>query len=218
MLAFLAMPRKLRRISNETAAALKLFLADPKREWFGLDIVKEAEIQSGSLYPILHRLEDRSILSSSWEPQSVAVANKRRPRCLDRLDPRGLDLARLLLQEWEEAKAGAPAMIKAPKGQPIWTPSPSLGLALAATLWCALRILGAVIQRLGDRIAAWLFPDKQPFTFRLAIGIAILARTVSPSKILFLLVKNGHGIGPFLSLLSLSEYLYGPRSGGGGAP
>jgi len=119
------MARKTRRISDETAAVLKLFMVDPDREWFGLDIVREAKIQSGSLYPILHRLEGRSILTSAWEPQSEAIEHKRRPRCLYRLDPRGGERARLMLQEWEEANVEGSPAVKAPRKGRAWAPSPS---------------------------------------------------------------------------------------------
>lgn len=117
------MARKLRRISDETAAVLRLFLADATREWFGLEIVKGAKIQSGSLYPILHRLEERGILISVWESQEVAVSEGRRPRCLYHLDPRGLELAEALLEEWLKAVGKVPA--DTPKRLPAWEPSHS---------------------------------------------------------------------------------------------
>lgn len=71
---------------------------------FGLEIVADAQIASGSLYPILHRLEDRAILESEWEVLEDAVAAGRRPRRLYRLDPKGADIARNLLTEWERAR------------------------------------------------------------------------------------------------------------------
>lgn len=47
------------------------------------------------------------------------------------------------------------------------------------------RTLNAVGQRLGDRIAAWLLPENQAFTFRLAAGIAVLSHWLAPRTILF---------------------------------
>lgn len=56
-----------RRPSAQTIAVLELLLADPQRWRHGYDMVKGLEIKSGTLYPILMRLEDRDILETRWE-------------------------------------------------------------------------------------------------------------------------------------------------------
>lgn len=61
---------------------LELFLADPEREWFGREVIRHTNLAGGSLYPILHRLEKRGFLKSSWEELDVAVDEGRRPRRL----------------------------------------------------------------------------------------------------------------------------------------
>jgi PadR family transcriptional regulator PadR len=90
-----------RRISDQTAAVLRLFLDHATDDLFGLQIIKAAGIPSGSLYPILHRLEDRKILRAQWEPMEVAVAEMRRPRRIYRLDPASAADAADLLSAWE---------------------------------------------------------------------------------------------------------------------
>lgn len=92
-----------RRISDETQAVLRLFVDQPEQERFGLEVLNEAGLASGSLYPILHRLEARGILKSRWEPLDVATAASRRPRRLYMLDPRGASAAKELLAAWEHA-------------------------------------------------------------------------------------------------------------------
>lgn len=56
-----------RRPSPQTIAVLELLLADPQRWRHGYDMVKELDVKSGTLYPILMRLEDRGILETRWE-------------------------------------------------------------------------------------------------------------------------------------------------------
>ena len=96
------MTRKKRRLSDEAAAALLLFVSEPRRQRFGLDIIKETGLASGSLYPILHRFEQRRLLTSCWEDLDIAVAGSRRPRKLYKLDPSGAQAAEALLAEWQE--------------------------------------------------------------------------------------------------------------------
>jgi PadR family transcriptional regulator PadR len=95
--------RRKRRISDETAAVLAFFLDDPGKEHYGREIVIETKLKSGSLYPMLRRLESREILISAWEDLQGAVDEGRRPRRLYRL--RGADEAQSLLAEWRAAQA-----------------------------------------------------------------------------------------------------------------
>jgi PadR family transcriptional regulator PadR len=98
------MARKPRRLSDEAAATLRLFLDDPKREFFGLEIIRAAGIHSGSLYPILHRLDGQGLLTARWEPLDVATAAGRRPRRQYRLHPGGEQRAQALYDEWTAAQ------------------------------------------------------------------------------------------------------------------
>jgi PadR family transcriptional regulator, regulatory protein PadR len=93
-----------RRISDETAAVLDLFLSDPGRVRYGREIVIETGLKSGSLYPMLHRLESRELLSSHWEDIDAALELGRRPRRLYRLRGDRAAEAESLLAEWREAR------------------------------------------------------------------------------------------------------------------
>jgi PadR family transcriptional regulator, regulatory protein PadR len=97
--------RRKRRISDETAAVLAFFLVDPGKERYGREIVIETKLKSGSLYPMLRRLESREILVSAWEDLQGAVDEGRRPRRLYRL--RGTDEAQSLLAEWRAAQTSS---------------------------------------------------------------------------------------------------------------
>lgn len=93
------MARRNRRLSNETAGVLEIFRSDPGRTLFGLEVIRLAGIASGSLYPILHRLEERGLLKSSWEPLEDAIAAKRRPRRMYSFNAAAAELAEELLDE-----------------------------------------------------------------------------------------------------------------------
>jgi PadR family transcriptional regulator PadR len=67
-----------RRLSTHTLEVLATFLATPSDSQYGLDIAERLSIQSGTLYPILGRLERDGWLSS--EREDVDPAEVGRPR------------------------------------------------------------------------------------------------------------------------------------------
>src|SRR5208282_3793109 len=86
-----------RRLSDQTSEVLRLFLNDPLREIYGREIIVKTRIPSGSLYPILHRLEATGFLVSKWETLERAAELSRRPRREYRLNPDAADQARAAL-------------------------------------------------------------------------------------------------------------------------
>jgi PadR family transcriptional regulator PadR len=91
-----------RRISSQTARLLKLFLSAPDRPRFGREIIVETGMKSGSLYPMLHRLEAGGLLACRWEGIEEATEARRRPRAMYQLVNRGL--AEALVDDWQEAQ------------------------------------------------------------------------------------------------------------------
>lgn len=86
------------RISGPTLKALSLFLERNPSPLSGADLVNEKKILSGTLYPLLDRLETAGWLESEWEkvdPSSVGRPRKR----LYRLTGAGERSARSVLQE-----------------------------------------------------------------------------------------------------------------------
>ena len=75
----------MRRPSGQTAQVLQLFLDAPDRSRYGREIIVETGLESGSLYPMLRRLESRGILTSTWEDVEQARSERRRPRAMYRL-------------------------------------------------------------------------------------------------------------------------------------
>ena len=71
-------PERPLRISLQTLRVLEPFLENPTDELSGADLQKRSRIASGTLYPILLRLESAGWFTSRWE--SVDPASVGRPR------------------------------------------------------------------------------------------------------------------------------------------
>jgi PadR family transcriptional regulator, regulatory protein PadR len=84
------------RMTMQTLAVLKVLLDDPAGDHYGLEICRAAGLKSGSLYPILARLEQAGWLEGSWEDIDQAAAGRRRRRYY-RLTSGGAELARTAL-------------------------------------------------------------------------------------------------------------------------
>ena len=59
-----------------TQLVLRALLADPQRELYGLEIGTAAGLPSGTIHPILARLEGIGWLQSSWEDVDVRAAGR----------------------------------------------------------------------------------------------------------------------------------------------
>ena len=89
---------------------LRVFLADPAARQYGYDLMKAARLPSGTLYPMLARLQDQGLVTSEWEPQP-ADASGRPPRKYYQLTGDGARVARLELAQAAQAgrRATSPA-------------------------------------------------------------------------------------------------------------
>jgi PadR family transcriptional regulator PadR len=86
----MAMPRK-RALSNQARTILAVLVA-ARGEWcHGYDLARLAEVKSGTLYPLLIRLEGLGFLEAEWQPP---VEGGRPPRHAYRLTASGVQLAR----------------------------------------------------------------------------------------------------------------------------
>jgi PadR family transcriptional regulator PadR len=77
------------RMSLQTLRVLEAFLDAPARELSGADVHRRSALASGTLYPILLRLEAAGWFVSRWESIDPAAAGRPRRR-LYRLTPAGL--------------------------------------------------------------------------------------------------------------------------------
>ena len=77
---------------------LRAFLADLSAQNYGYDLMKAARLPSGTLYPMLARLEEQGLVTSEWEPQREYSAG-RPPRKYYQLTGDGIRVARLELAQ-----------------------------------------------------------------------------------------------------------------------
>lgn len=83
------------RISKQTRLLLQELLSAPQSWRHGYDLSQETQIKSGTLYPLLMRLEEQGFLESRWEEPE---REGRPPRHAYRLTLGGLALAKALRQ------------------------------------------------------------------------------------------------------------------------
>ena len=79
-----------------TQLVLRALLAEPTREMYGLEICQAAELPSGTIHPILARLEGYGWLESRWEDIEPTEEGRPRRRYY-RLSPTGAERARAAL-------------------------------------------------------------------------------------------------------------------------
>jgi PadR family transcriptional regulator, regulatory protein PadR len=77
------------RMSLQTLRVLEAFLESPGEQLAGADVQKRTGLASGTLYPILLRLEGAGWFVSRWEAIDPAAVGRPRRR-LYRLTPTGL--------------------------------------------------------------------------------------------------------------------------------
>ena len=81
---------KIPRLSPETLLLLERFVERPTDWRYGYEMSRQTGLKSGTLYPILMRLEKHSLLEVRW----VATEDGVPPRHTYRLTPNGLELGR----------------------------------------------------------------------------------------------------------------------------
>lgn len=92
------------KITVQVARVLATLLSDPTGEHYGLTVMQSAKLASGSLYPILRRLEAAGWVTSSWEAVSREEAGRNRRRYY-RLTGEGIKRARQELAELSASTA-----------------------------------------------------------------------------------------------------------------
>jgi PadR family transcriptional regulator, regulatory protein PadR len=85
---------------------LGALLADPAAPRYGYDLMKAARLPSGTLYPLLARLERQRLVVSAWE---VPEQEGQRPRKYYRLTGEGIRVARLELAQTSVRSRRPPA-------------------------------------------------------------------------------------------------------------
>jgi PadR family transcriptional regulator PadR len=98
------------RLSRQTLDILEALLARPSQWHYGYAISRQTSIPSGTLYPILMRLDKSGWLETRWEDAPTAG---RPPRHLYRLTGNGREWAREELRSAQQRQFWKPAASQA---------------------------------------------------------------------------------------------------------
>src|SRR5689334_3256130 len=85
------------RMTLQTQLVLRALLVDPAAEQYGLALCEQTGLPSGTIYPIIARLEQAAWVESRWEDPETHVAEGRPRRRYYRLTEDGVDHARSAL-------------------------------------------------------------------------------------------------------------------------
>jgi PadR family transcriptional regulator PadR len=92
------------KMTQTTQAVLRALLDRPSKEKYGLQICSEAGLPSGTIHPILARLERLGWVESSWEEIDPHQQGRPRRRYY-KLSPDGAERARNALTRATESRA-----------------------------------------------------------------------------------------------------------------
>ena len=87
------------RLTPQTVAVLRALLATPATPRWGRDIAKETALKSGTLHPILARLEQAGWVTSHWEDPEAHEDQGRPRRRYYQFAPGGAQTAQLAMAE-----------------------------------------------------------------------------------------------------------------------
>jgi PadR family transcriptional regulator, regulatory protein PadR len=94
------------KMTIPTQLVLRALLADPQNELYGLEIADAAGLASGTVHPILARLEGLRWVESRWEDIDPRVEGRPQRRCY-RVTATGAEQARNALAGVYRRKRGA---------------------------------------------------------------------------------------------------------------
>ena len=92
------------KLTGPLERVLRAFLADPSAPRYGYDLMKVSGLPSGTLYPMLGRLQEQGLVSSAWAPVG---ADGRPPRRYYQLTDDGIETARAELARADSARRAA---------------------------------------------------------------------------------------------------------------
>ncbi len=92
------------RMTAPLERVFRIFLDDPAALRYGYDLMKAAGLPSGTLYPLLGRLEAQRLVSSAWETPGQ---DGERPRRYYQLTGEGIEVARQELAELSARRSAA---------------------------------------------------------------------------------------------------------------
>ena len=92
------------KLTGPLERVLRVLTADPTAPQYGYDLMKAAKLPSGTLYPMLARLQDEGLVTARWEARP-ADGTGRPPRKYYQLTADGARIARVELARAAQAAA-----------------------------------------------------------------------------------------------------------------
>ena len=105
------------RMTLPTQLVLRTLLTEPTQEMYGLQICTEAGLASGTIHPILARLERVGWLESRWEDISPREQGRPRRRYY-RLTKDGAERARIAMAQATTSVSSVPGLRTRPANGP----------------------------------------------------------------------------------------------------
>lgn len=99
------------RMTLQTQLVLRALLENPTQERYGLELCGMAGLESGTIHPILARLEAAGWVDSSWEEVDPSEQGRPRRRYY-RLNPEGAERARHALARVSAKSATALGVLR----------------------------------------------------------------------------------------------------------
>jgi PadR family transcriptional regulator, regulatory protein PadR len=99
------------RLTIPLAKVLAVFLSDVDTARYGVDLMEQSGLGSGTIYPILQKLQAAGWVSSEWEREDPAELG-RPVRRYYLLTPNGAEQARQRLAELHQSTAPSPITSK----------------------------------------------------------------------------------------------------------
>lgn len=93
------------RMTLPTQLVLQVLLDEPDKEMYGLEISNAAGLASGTIHPILARLESAGWLTSRWEDADPTTEGRPRRRYY-RLNPNSVSVVKAALAKKQGAAGG----------------------------------------------------------------------------------------------------------------
>jgi DNA-binding PadR family transcriptional regulator len=113
-------------MTQATQAVLRVLVATPAAEQYGLQICAETGLPSGTIHPILARLERAGWVESRWEDTDSRLAGRPRRRYY-RLSPDGAERANRAIARAEQSRAALRPLRPEPsEGTQLRRPRPRL--------------------------------------------------------------------------------------------
>jgi PadR family transcriptional regulator PadR len=105
------------RMTALVARVVRVFLDDPGGPVYGFDLMQRTRLPSGTIYPILARLESAGWIAGQLEPAEEAARQGRPARRLYRLTAEGAVAGRAALAELTAQLQPAAVRALRPRGQ-----------------------------------------------------------------------------------------------------